>query len=411
MSQSLPKTDSREFAVADTQEMASVSATANAPDAVQICVRIWSKGLSGFEPARMSADHPLTQMISDLLVAGGGTLEAESEYAVLGWFPSPALAVTSSRRVQRCVDSFSEDLHSSAVGIGLRSMPVTTEETASSPVAINFPEVVRAGRIAVIGDLWQKLEEIPGLRLRRLTSSDRTEANIRELVWNPTPQRVSLDSSGRADQEEPTDAGIATGIIGSTDIIPTPPDVLEERRRRLWIYGGLGCAAVLILTFSVLIVIVSRRNAATRLAAPSVVSTAPQLSSDGAPTVVKPVAPTNDVPPEVAPVLATQDTAKSSSSSGKSLSRSAADRHNAGGTIKAKQMTPVSQRSCATEGFSSRDIENLLVSARRDYGNGDYLGARRAYEKVKCLDPNNDHYRQEADKGIAQIDLALKLKR
>ena len=335
----------------------------------------------------MSADHPLSQMISDLLVAGGGTIEAASEDAVLGWFPSPALAVTSSRRVQHCVDSFNEDLHSSAVGIGLRSMPVMTGETASSPAAIDLPELVRAGRIAVIGDLWQKLEEIPGLRLRPLKGSDRTEANIRELIWNPIPKRLPLNSSVTADQEGPTEHSRSTGT--AIDLILTPPDVLEERRRRIWIYGGLACAAVLILTFSVLIVMVSRRNVAGRLAAPSVVSTAPQAQGDGAkPTVPNPTVSTKDLPSDVSPVAADPATAKSPA------------------ILKRPKQAAATPKSCAP-GVFDRDIPNLLTLAKNDLGSGHYKQALREYEIVECL----DHGNREASEGIARVHRAEALDR
>lgn len=428
MSQPLPKTDSREFELADSQPTPAPFEVAAAPE-FEAWVRFWSKGPRGLEPIRISADPEamVVQMVSDLIVAGGGSVQPDPKDALIARFPTLAKAVGTAKRVERCVAAFAfRSGESASVGIAICAVSVAPPDTDRSSASVNLLEVARPSRIVLTEQVWRDLETLPGLRLRKLTSGlEESPSALRELVWTPVPESPEQSSSPvqirrnvndarerpgtRIPADDSPTAISVPGMLATGEPIPLPPDILKGSGYRNWLLlrGALAAAVILIVVFSTLILLSSRRNSRPSLVEPQ----RPAQPAHAIPLAQPPTAAPNTTTPgkqansdhesdgtstSHSPTAQPVTTAVSAAGPKKVPKR----RESADSKTQNAQSTD--QTSCF--GYSRNEVEVLLDRADNEKGSGKYENALHAYNVVLCLDPTN----VRAQQGKRQVQLSVR---
>jgi len=419
MSQTLPKTDSREFEVADSQPTPAPFEVASTPE-FEAWIRFWSKGPRGFEPMTISVEPEtiFVQMVSDLVAAGGGSVQPDPKDALVARFPTLAKAAGTAKRVQRCVEAFAAHSGESAsLGIAICAVSVAPPDTDRSSASVNLLAVARPGRIVLTEQVWKELETLPGLRLRKLTSGlEESQSALRELVWTPVPEspeqqssqvqlrRIVNDAGERSGNRRPADdsptAVSVPGMLTTAEPIPPPADIFEASARRNWllIRGGLVVAVILVVVFSTLIFLSSRRNLKPRseqpqplagpaqTVAPAQPLTAPTTAtSENQSSSSQPSDGTNSSPP---PVVARPAT----TAAGADLRKKPAKRKESADIKQNPQSTDQGARSCSS--YAPNEVPYLLAQADKEAGAGQYSEAIHAYDVVLCLDPGNVRAKQ-----------------
>src|SRR5947207_2186124 len=109
MVQPLPKTDSREFEMANPEAPpVTPSVAVVAESGCEISIRIWGKTNLGIKPLETSwtTKSTLVQLIADVIVASDGRLADELPLAMLARFPNAIRALTVAKRIQRMLPIF-----------------------------------------------------------------------------------------------------------------------------------------------------------------------------------------------------------------------------------------------------------------------------------------------------------------
>lgn len=430
MPQPLPKTDSREFEVADSQPTPAPFEIAATPE-FETWIRFWSKGPRGFEAIRISVDPEaiVVQMVSDLVAAGGGSVQPDPKDALVGRFPTLAKAAGTAKRVQRCVAAFaSRSGESASVGIAICAVSVAPPDTDRSSASVNLLEAARPGRIVLTEQVWRDVETLHGLRLRKLTSGlEESQSALRELGWTPVPEspeqqssQVQIRRNANDARERPGTRSLADesptavpipGMLATAEPIPPPPEILEaSAHRNLLIRGGLAVAVILVVVFSTVILLSSRRNSKPSF----------ELRQ-------RPAEPARTIPPAQPPTTAPSTTTPTNQAISDHDSNATTASPSAGiaqpakaavsanvpkkppkrkGSVDSKtqnaQTTDQASTSCF--GYSRSEVETLLDRADNDKGLGKYVDAVHAYNVVLCLEPTN----VRALQGKRQVELSVR---
>ena len=218
-----PKTDSREFAVANQgQEPGAWSDSAS--DATDIAIRLWGPDWSG-QPGSLTwkTDSVFVYMIADLVLASHGRLAEESTAVMAAHFDSSRQALVAAKRIQMSILDFVACRPGNGVAILIHQPSVPG---ANSSLVQRTLRLAKPGQILVGEDVSQRLRGLSGIELlpvSTLTTGGAGQRGLAELVWT-TPERLAdLQASvveGAASQPESLPVG-ATMIV-STPIVNTP---------------------------------------------------------------------------------------------------------------------------------------------------------------------------------------------
>jgi len=454
MAQYEQKIDSREFEVANPERYPSAWAGDARANAAEIAIRLW--GAPRNAPLTWKADSVLVYMIADLVTASGGRVADTALAVMTATFDDSRQALVASKRIQTSLLEFVACRSGERVGAAiLIYQPRSSDLTGLSAELVQLAlENAKPGQILLPESVSQRLRDFPGIAFRTVPALDGDgQTGLVELLWT-TPEQLALlrDSVGDETQPQNSDRpligatlmvdspfarrGPSTGrvapAIGSGDFVDKQisqtasqratqtPQITQDRTP---VFEGLQdspdtsltegldefgeqpfltrtrviLGVVAFVLVGVLIAVLFRSTPVAKHSLPlqpdetvgaenpdrqpAPVASEPEAKKPPSePEVVKPQA---KVPPVVArppaPVKATPDSRVKNK---KDI---------------AEEPAPVYEYG----GFSQKDIPMLLQKAQTDTGRGDYGIARREYNTILQLAPNN----QEARDGLKKIDM------
>jgi hypothetical protein len=373
-----------------------------------LAVRVWSSTRAAMH---WKVESGLVYMLADLVAASGGVPDEESGIGLVASFAQPAEAFRAAKRIQWSVLEYSQQQPENCLGAAIAVYHASDlvhgnhGEAAQGIVALL--EQAKPSQIFLAAKAAKLLQDTPGLQLRRRVgpslAASELEREAQELVWT-TPQtqrrvqellkqaarKVTLKTEPAVASEptvditrealRPTTAQIHATLFRvdhPSAMAPTPMDVLggvqekfedssASKSHLLW--WLLPAVAVLVLVAGLYFFSQppkkpdpSETPAAVR---PTVSSTVPDTAPEKSAPTQRPVAAPSTPPPQV--TTASKPFAPDRPSHPKVVAK-------------------VSEY----QGFSEKDIPALIRMAESDAGAGNYANARREYEIILHLDPNN----------------------
>lgn len=367
-----------------------------------LSVRLWSINP---QDAHWSSAHAGICLIADLLTASGGQLVGDPQVALTVQFDCPERALNAARRLQRALYTFTEGQDTSGFGAAVVIHRPEADLRRRSMLAVPdllFWEHAAPGQILVSSDAHEVLQSVPGLEFRSV-ARDETSYDLayQELLWiDPEVLGAWQGRVVAASQKvlllDP-DTGSVTTVLEFEAQLPsatvsTVPDHNGENRdgslwshpvgrKRLWI-----AAVVVIVVIATLgVVLIGKKSGKrstttgieTKISVPQ-----PTPPRDGA-TNVQPIPKNEDkVTEQVKPMSGEPPPPPPNPHKAPRESETAVGEY---------------------EGFTARQIPQLLRKAEEDAGAGNYGSAKREYEIALKLQPGNTTARD----GLRKLALKI----
>ncbi len=341
-------------------------------------------------------------MVSDLLTIDGGELRDSTASPLTASFKESFRAVNSARHLQRLVRGFSR---ASVTGPFHASFTLMHAHEAAMGVAIGIQErsQTQPGQVLCVGSLCDFIRSIPGLQFTSPSTGSEASGNVLQLlppmhmegyVHEALEPRVSADMGKPLPMAAPSivlppvtisvEAEHSVGPLAdkySSGDINVPVKTFNPR----WVIGGVAAAAVV---GSILIFVPASKKYTPAAAQPD---SAPS-SQPSSPTPALP-APANNQPltRTVQPAPARQESAAAKQ-------KDAARTRSTPPPVPEQAEVEVPKTTSHGINFNSSEIEDLIVRADKDAGNGAYDRAILEYRTVLNRDPSN----AAAKRGLAK---------
>jgi len=353
-------------------------------------------------------------MLADLVAASGGVPDEDSEIGLVASFEQPSQAFRAAKRIQWSVLEYSQQKPENCLGAAIavyHASDLDRGEAAQGIVALL--EQAKPSQIFLASEAAKLLQGIPGLQLRKRAgpslAASELEREAQELVWT-TPQtqrrvqellkqaaRKVAPKTDRMVASEPT-VDLAREAIRPTTaqihatlfrvkhpsaIEPAAMDILGDNQaaaadtsasKSHLLWWLLPAVAVLAVVAGLLILAQNPKK--------PVLPETPASTHEAIPNA----APARTEPPPQQPAAELP----SLPAEAKTPSKPTVPERPSHPTIVAK----VSDY----EGFSEKDIPVLVRMAESDAGAGNYANARREYDIILHLDPNNAAAKQGSRK-------------
>jgi hypothetical protein len=453
MAQYEQKTDSREFEVANPDQYPNARGGDVRADATEIAIRLW--GAARNAPLTWKADSVLVYMIADLVAASGGCVADTAPAVMTANFDGSRQALVASKRIQTSLLEFVACRPGERVGAAIliyqpRSSELTGFSAELAPLAL---EKARPGQILLPDNVYQRLRDLPGVECRTVSAQDgEGQTGLVELLWT-TPEQLALlrDSVGEETQAQSSDRppvgatmmvdspfarrGPSTGrvapAIGSGDFIVKEVSQTASQRAsqipqitqdRAPVFEGLQdspdtsltegldefgeqpfltrtrviLGVVALVLVGVVIAVFFRPTPVAKHPLP--LQPDQTVGAENPDRQPAPVAsePETKKPPETE-VAKPQAKVPAVVARPPALTKATPDSRVKNKKDNAEEPAPVYEYG----GFSQKDIPMLLQKAQSDTGKGDYVIARREYDTILQLAPNN----QEARDGLKKLDM------
>ena len=430
-----PKTDSKEFEIANPEPGPATGSRSAASEAADLTIRVWHRDSGGGTPAlTWNSESILVYMVADLVIASHGRTATETPAAMAAHFDNSPEALVAAKRIQTAILEFLACRPGDYMGAAALIHP---------PVAAGFSQgmaqsalrLAEPGQIILSEEVSRRFQDLPGVELRAvpaLTTGGTEHAGLVEFIWTSAERLASLrNSAAVAPPTENLGPPVGATMIvnapltthrsdmaGTSNRIDTaskkPPTAeglrnregafeegladFEERRsfitRSRVVVGAI--VVVLVVAGLVLFHPWSGSNAQPKLQprdTPSETSPAtaepPTNNIPQPPPVVQPVPDSHakPQPPVVKPPV-------------KPVDKTAKDKDK----TKKPEDTPIVgfEGNSTYNGMTQRDIPRLLQWARSDAGNGNYTKAAQEYRVILQLQPNNP----DAREGLRKIQVA-----
>lgn len=368
----------------------------------ELSIRVWSIDP---ELVTWSSGLAVIGLMADLVSACGGRVVPESQRTLIARFDRPETAVGTARRLQRALQPFAENPETACFTASIAIH--RPEDQVRSGTALGVSDLLWShsapGQILVFGTVNETLQFTPGLRFRRVSTDPVVPDPLyEELLWTdaetlakwqnrvhtalhclPSDGSHAQPAMGAADAEPP-EAGFLTGstAIRQEDEFRSTTGV-SRRKNRVWFAACAVCLA-LVVGISVAVHLHARK---TREARPEPVKSQ-TIDQQRIPHPENSAVPGNSLgkPQETAPEEISSKPA-----------RSRASPHGRNATHEAEP--PILDY----EGFTNKQIPQLLHRAEEDAGAGNYDDAKREYEIVLKLQPGNS----AAQGGMRKLALKI----
>ena len=394
------------------QEPSSVAAT-------EVSIRLWTRDQlhRGAPGISWKSENPLVYMIADLVRASDGAV-SDSGSALVARFRTAARALTAARRIQRGTHEFAQHRSENCFGVSIALHPPVGLQGVGNPSqqALSL-EQAQPGQILVAPETYESLQSLPGLQFGAPTNPATQD---RELIWTNSEtyqwfRALLTRAQETASIADPapiakvcstptriwagTEAGEDGAFRGSAAAESTLLDELTEERSwidRPILRRSLVVAVALLLVAACALILSPnlRKRAVGRQPEPPAVaeppaggaaSTAPtgaeapkpEVTRESSPPTVPPEVPRESSPPAVPPGVPEIPKTKQTTTPGEK------------------------KRPAEYEGFTTREIPQLLRRADEDAGAGKYDEARQEYGIVLKLEPDNATARQ----GLRRLEL------
>lgn len=328
--------------------------------------------------------------MADLLTATGGQLFPESQQILIARFDCQESAVSAARRLQRALQAFTE--FPETAGLAASIAIYGPEDHRRSGAALGLSDWLWSdsgpGQILVSGSVHKTLQFTPGLGFRGVSAvSLRPDATYQELLWTDSETLATWQNRQRAatrdlpivDPHRQPEVGTAYAEKRDAVSFANPAAVCQEdvsqtsidgsrRKNRVWFAAGAVCLAL-----------VGAIGTVVHLSAKKTHGT-PQPPSKN--QTIAQQTPQSDKPPGAGNALEKQqETSPKETESSPGHARIPPTGPKAQGETE----VPVKEY----EGFTSKQVPQLLRKAEEDAGAGKYDDAKREYEIVLKLQPGN----------------------
>lgn len=363
----------------------------------ELSIRVWSLAP---ELVSWSSGHAVICLMADLVTASGGQLVQESRQTLIARFDRQETAVATAKRVQRALQAFAEQTETAGLAASMavhRPEDQVQSGTATS-VSDSLWSNASVGQILVSGTVHETLQFVPGLQFR-LSSADRQDPGslYQELIWADAETLAAwqnrVDTASRSLGEEsmglgrdievadsePGKEGRPAGLaaVGQDNEVQTSADGLL-RGNRVWFAAGAICLALVAAIIAAMHVNARKmQDESQKAQINSAIDSRPIPHTDNAVATGR--------APEKQHEAETKETGSK--------------RVPPGATSSGHRPTRVTEgRPREYEGFTNKDIPQLLHKAEGDAGAGNYEDAKREYEIVLALDPGNSAARKGMQK-------------
>jgi hypothetical protein len=376
----------------------------------RLAVRVWSSTRAALH---WKSESALVYMLTDLMAASGGVPDEDSEIGLVASFEQPSEAFRAAKRIQWSVLEYSQQKPENCLGAAIavyHASDLHRSEAAQGIVALL--EQAKPSQIFLAAAAANLLQGIPGLQLRKRAgpslAASELEREAQELVWT-TPQtqrRVQelLKQAARkvTPKTEPVAASEPTVDLAREALRPTPtqihatlfrvdhpsaiepaamdilgdeqeaaPDSGAPKSHLLW--WLLPAVAVLAVVAGLLMLAQTPKKPVLPETPASPQQAIPNAAPERPETLPQPAAEQPPPSPEA-----------------KTPSKPTVPEHSSHPKIVAKVTE--------YQGFSEKDIPVLIRMAESDAGAGNYANARREYDIILHLDPNNAAAKQGSRK-------------
>jgi len=423
-----PKTDSKEFEIANPEQSPATLSRIAASEAADLTIRVWRRDNSGATAAlTWNSESVLVYMISDLVAASHGRTAMETPAAMAAHFSNSLQALVAAKRIQTAILEFLACRQGDYLGAAVLIHPAVAEGF-SQGMAQNALRLAEPGQIILSEEVSRRFQDLPGIELRAvpaLTTGGTEHAGLAELVWTSAEKLASLRNSAAV---APPTAEVgppfgATMIVnaplatprrdaGASERMDTasrkPPATdgfknregafedglaeFEERSafitRSRMIVGAV--AVVLVVVALVLFHPWSSSNVRPKLPAsetPAATATTTETPTSNGPQPPPVTQPVTELPVKPQPTVEKKRGTKAKDNAAKK-----------------PEDTPIVgfEGSSTYDGMTQKDIPRLLQWARSDAGNGNYAKAGQEYRVILQLQPNNP----DAREGLRKIQVA-----
>jgi hypothetical protein len=331
----------------------------------------------------------LVYMIADLVAGSDGVLLTDQRATMAAQFETPAKALHAATQIQWAIKEFARhrpDCCSAAAlvihGDTERELIEGRDSGGADAPGRYLLQYSKPAQILMTEGAYEKLREMPGLRFRPVappvTSGSDLVIRGQELIWR-TPETPSRSSEALP---QATQIFAQNGEQLSVKVLPMPESILAHQDEQLTdvrspvLKRSLAAAGAVIVLSVVFGMIAYHRK-------PVVVD---HTSGTHQPTPE----PVNVPPEQIAPVV-NSEVPESPTPQTEPVPKSKPPK---------KQLEKPGNKGPSD--FSAQQIPILLRKAEEDAGAGDYGKARREYNIVLQLDPNN----ATAKQGLRRLDLS-----
>lgn len=419
-----PKTDSKEFEIADPEQ--SGSATLQPAD---ITIRVWRRDVGGSAAVTWSSDSVLVYMVADLIAASQGRTANDLPNAMAAHFDNSLKALVAAKRIQNAILEFLTCRPGDYMGAAVLIHP-PADDGFSQGMAQGALRLAEPGQIMLSEEVSRRLKEIPGLEFRQvpaLTTGGNEHAGLSELIWT-SPERLAnlrRSASAASTPANPSPSFGATMIVHSPATGPRtehrtaaqPIDAPQSKEsgkkpvesvqarvapeetapedgfanldepRSSFTTSALVVGAVVVVLIAFALAWFQPWSSQKPRQAPPVIPTM------GAGTTETPNGTSGNTVTEP-PVIDTHDSEPAKppkKPKGKE-------------TKKQPEDTPIKnfEGTSTYDGMTQKDIPRLLQWAKSDQGNGNYTKAAQEYRVILLMQPNNP----DAKEGLRKIQVA-----
>jgi hypothetical protein len=429
-----PKTDSKEFEIANPEQIPATGSRSAAFEAADLTIRVWRRdGGAGQAALNWNIESVLVYMIADLVAASHGRTAVETPAAMAAHFDNSLHALVAAKRVQTAILEFLACRPDDYVGAAVLIHP-PAPAGFSQGMAQSALRLAEPGQIILSQEVARRFQDLPAIELRTvpaLTTGGTEHAGLAELRWMSPEQLASLRNLAAvapptASVDSPfgatmivnaplgtprTDTARSTAQrLGASDRFDTASrgneafeDGLaeyEERRSfitRSKILVGAAAAIVLVVLGLVLFHPWSGSNVQHKPQPhdPQAV-VEPAASNEPSASNIPQPPPVVELPtdPHPKPVVKKAGTNKTA------VDKTAKEQDKA----KKPNDTPIVgfEGNSTYDGMTQKDIPRLLLWARSDAGNGKYAKAAQEYRVILQLQPNHP----DAREGLRKIQVA-----
>jgi hypothetical protein len=436
------KVASKEFAgPQDSKSFASVA------DCADVTIRLWRTERPDLPQLNWQTESVLIYMIIDLITASSGCID-ESSPMMTAHFGSSGQALVAAKRIQTSILEFLACRPGEYLGAAVLVHSLASQSNGPSGEIIrNTLRLAQPGQILLSEEISNRLRGIPGVDLRDvpgLATGGNENAGLSELLWI-TPGRIaelkaSADAARRDEDSsvgatlivnapfasqaktgqpksaatrttEETSGGVLAESGASRSTRQTSADFstgaedlltgLEQSEQRPFFTRTttlIAVAAVVLVGVLVWVFYPARTVPPVHVQGNQANTTenaghpVPQTTTQ--PPIVEPQVP--ETPTNAPPaVVKTVTQVKPTDKHAKNVVDKSKD--------KASEPTPPPVIHVqGFEGMTQSDVPRLLQFAKSDAGNGNYERARKEYQVILQLQPNN----AEAKEGLRKLDIA-----
>ncbi len=369
---------------------------------MELSIRVWS-----IDPELVSWSSGLAviSLMADLLTASGGQLVPESRQTLSARFDRQETAVGAARRLQRALQVFTEGPETAGFAASIAIHRPEDEVGSGTPLSVSDSLWSNSapGQILVSGTVYQTLQFTPGLRFRRVSADPLIpHPAYEELLWTDAETLAAwqhrVDTASRSlqmvDQHSQPEIAAADAWPPEADIARGPAATRQEgelliltdgtlRKKLVWSAAGAVCLA-LVAAIGVAVHTSARRTHEVRQQ-PTHTQTIEPRPIPHPDNVVTP----GDALDKQQGTAPEEKASKPAHSTVPPKGRKATHENEA----------PVTEY----QGFTPKQVPQLLHRAETDAGAGKYDDAKWEYEIVLKLQPGNS----AAKEGLRKLAMKI----